>query len=180
MGILAQRNRGNSASRAGATLLAAGAALLIASSAPARDARNDNGEPPTLHALVLSSDLIVVGKISRVMMVDRENDLADISYNHTPRFTAVIATIQVDDTLRGDQATTVRFTYPKMPRVSGEPVYDVGADGVWLLRKSDKRDEWVADEQGRLQPRERKEQIRAILNASKASGSTGKKDDDSP
>lgn len=179
MAFLAHRKRVSSALQAGATLLVAAAAFLFATPAPGRDARNENSEPPTLHALVLSSDLIVVGKIVRTMQVDRENDLADISYNHTPRFTAVIATIQVDDTLRGDATQTVRFTYPKMPRVSGEPVYDMVADGVWLLRKSEKRDEWIADEQGRLQPRERKEQIRAILNASRATGGN-KKDNNSP
>jgi hypothetical protein len=135
-------------------------------------------DPPTLHSLVLSADQVVVGKIVKTTMVDRENDLADISYNHSSRFTAVIATIQVDETLKGDPAATVRFTYPQRPRLASEPTYDLGNDGVWLLRKSDKRDEFVADEPGRLQPREHKEQIKAILTASH--GSTKKGDEESP
>jgi hypothetical protein len=122
-----------------------------------------DGDAPSLHALVASSDMIVVGKIVKTTMVDRENELSDISYNHSPRFTAVIATLQVDETIKGDPATTVKFTYPKRARITGEPVYDQGQDGVWLLRKSDKRDEYIADETGRLQPRERKEQIKAVL-----------------
>lgn len=154
------------------------ALLLAAAVAPGTSHSADNNDPPTLKALVISSDAIVVGKIVRTTMVERENELADISYNHTPRFTAVIATIQVDETIKGDPAAYVKFTYPKRARVTGEPVYDAGSEGVFMLRKSEKRDEYVADETGRLQPRARKEQIRAILGASRTSAKKGGDDDE--
>lgn len=160
-------------SRAAAVVFVLAAA---ASAAPAVSSALE-AEPRSLKTLVISSDLIVVGKIVRTTMVDRENDLADISYNHTSRYTAVIATIQVDETLKGDASGTVKFVFPKRARISGEQVYDPGSDGVWLLRKSDKRDEYVADEVGRYQPREHKEQVKAILAASRTSA---KKTDDDP
>lgn len=149
------------------------ALLLVAG--PIARAGDEDDDAPTLHALVLSSDLIVVGKIVHTTYLDRENDLADISYNHEKRYTAVIGTIRVDDTLKGEPVTQVRFTFPKLPRVHGEPTYDLGNDGVWLLRKSDKRDEYVADEPGRFLPRGRKEQIRAILIAAHPRSGNGQK-----
>lgn len=124
-------------------------------------------EGPSLAALVASSDVIVVGRIVRTTLVERDNELADISYNLKPRYTAVIATLEVTETIKGEAPTLVKFTYPKRARVSGEPVYDPGQDGVWLLRKAQKREEFVADETGRYQPRERKEQIKAIFARSK-------------
>ena len=132
-------------------------------------------EGPSLHGLIASSDVIVVGRIVRTTLVERDNELADISYNLKPRYTAVIATVEVTETIKGEAPSTLKFTYPKRARVSGEPVYDSGQDGVWLLRKSEKRDEYVADETGRFQPRERKEQIKAILARSKNSGAGGDK-----
>ena len=135
--------------------------------APARG----GDEPPSLNVLVVSADLIVVGKIGRTTFVERDNDLEDISYNKTRRYTAVIATLDVNETLKGDAPSTLKFTFPKRARVKGEPVYDNGQDGVWLLRKSEKKDnEFLADEIGRYQPRERKEQIKAILARAKDKG----------
>src|SRR5205823_6299002 len=117
--------------------------------------------------LVLTSDVVVIGKITRTTEVERDNDLADISFNHKRRYTAVIAQIAVDETLHGDAVTTIKFTYPREPRIHGEPVYDMGQDGVWLLRRSDKPGEYLANEPGRFQPRDFKEQIRAILSSAK-------------
>ncbi len=133
-------------------------------------------EGPSLAALIASSDVIVVGRIVRTTLVERDNELADISYNLKPRYTAVIATVEVSETIKGEAPTLVKFTYPKRARVSGEPVYDPGQDGVWLLRKSEKREEFVADETGRYQPRERKEQIKAILSRSSSKSGNGNGD----
>lgn len=123
---------------------------------------------PSLHTLVASADVIVIGRIVRTTYVERPNDLGDISYNNAARYTAVIGTIQVEETLKGTTGTTLKLNYPKRPRVSGEPVYDPDQDGVWLLRKSERRDEYLADEIGRFQPRENKEHIKAILAASRS------------
>ena len=160
-------------SAAALVLFAATVATLLPAGSRAMDL-----EPRSLKTLVISSDVIVVGKIVRTTMVDRENDLSDISYNHTSRYTAVIATIQVDETLKGDATGTVKFIFPKRSRISGEQVYDAGADGVWLLHKADKRDEFVADEAGRYQPRERKEQVKAIIAASRTSAKKSDEDSD--
>ena len=76
----------------------------------------------------------------------------------------MIATLQVEETLHGELPSgAVKFTYPKRPRLSGEPVYDPEQDGVWLLRKAENGREYLADEIGRFQPRERKEQVKAII-----------------
>jgi hypothetical protein len=143
----------------------AAALVALASLAVAAPASGDDER--SLNQIALNSDLIVVGHVVRTTQVERDNDLEDIAYNHTHRYTAIIALIAVDETLKGDAAQTVKFTYPKQPRVPGEQVYDLGQDGVWLLRKSEKPGEYLADEKGRFQPRERKEQVRAILNAAK-------------
>ncbi len=143
------------------TALLAGATLWLAtlSAAAALD-----DEPPPLSVLVASSDLIVVGKIVRTTQVERDNDLMEDSFNKSSRFTAVIATIEVNETIKGDAPQTVKMVFPKRSRVKGEPVYDFGQDGVWLLRRSEKKEnEFVADEIGRYQRRERKEQIKAIF-----------------
>lgn len=146
---------------------------ITAFAAAAATAASQYDEGPSLAALVASSDVIVVGRIVRTTLVERDNELADISYNLTSRYTAVIATVEVAETIKGDAPAMIKFTYPKRARVSGEPVYDPGQDGVWLLRKSEKRDEYVADETGRYQPRERKEQIKVIFSRSKT-GNGGK------
>ena len=123
-----------------------------------------DGEPPTIHSLIAASDLIVVGKITRTAQVERDNDLQDISYNGTRRYIAIIATIAVEETLMGEAPLNVKFVYPKKSRLKGEPVYDVDQDGVWLLRRSElKTNEYLADEVGRFQSRDRKEQVKAII-----------------
>lgn len=133
-------------------------ALLAGSPAAAQDERR------SLQSLIASSDLIVVGKISRTAQVERENDLHDISYNATRRYIAIVATITVEETLLGEQpGATVKFAYPKRSRVKGEPVYDANQDGIWLLRKSERPNEYLADEIGRFQSRERKEQLKTII-----------------
>lgn len=143
-------------------------AAALAHAASGRDIVNTDPEAPSLHTLVASADMIVVGRIVRTTQVDRPNDLDDISYNKASRYTAVIGTIQVEEIMKGNATGgTVKVNYPKRPRVAGEPVYDPDQDGVWLLRKSDRRDEYLADEVGRFQPRERKELIKAILAASR-------------
>src|SRR5688500_9308166 len=132
-------------------------------------------DPPSLQALVASSDIIVVGKIVRTTQVERDNELAEISYNKSPRYTAVIATIEVNETIKGEPPQMVKFVYPKRARVKGEPVYDSGQDGVWLLRRSEKKEnEFLADEVGRYQRRERKEQIKAILAVQKVNKGSDK------
>ena len=58
----------------------------------------------------------------------------------------------------------VKFVYPKRARLKDEPVYDLEQDGVWLLRRSElKTNEFLADEIGRFQSRDRKEQVKAII-----------------
>ena len=74
-----------------------------------RTACRSSSDSPSLNQLVNQSDLIVVGKIVRTTQVDRENDLSDISYNHTARYTAVIATVQVEETLKGESGTMVKL-----------------------------------------------------------------------
>lgn len=121
-------------------------------------------EPASLHSLIAASDLIVVGKIVRTASVERDNDLQDISYNGSRRYIAIVATLTVEETLMGDSPTgPVKFVYPKRARVKGEPVYDPEQDGVWLLRRSERANEYVADEIGRFQSRDRKEQVKAII-----------------
>ena len=146
-----------------AALVALSAAALPHDVAADNSYQQDEVDKPSLTQLVLTSDVVVVGKITRTTEVERDNDLADISFNHKRRYTAVIAQITVDETLRGDPNATVKFTYPREPRVQGEPTYDMGQDGVWLLRRSDRPGEYLANDPGRLQPRDFKEQIRAIL-----------------
>ena len=121
-------------------------------------------ERQSLQSLVASSDLIVVGKIARTAQVERDNDLQDISYNGNRRYIAIVATLAIDETLMGDApGSSVKFVYPKRSRVKGEPVYDADQDGVWLLRKSERPNEYLADEIGRFQSRDRKEQLKAII-----------------
>ena len=121
-------------------------------------------EPPSLHSLIPASELIVVGKIVRTAQVERDNDLQDVSYNGKKRYIAVVATLNVEETLLGDApGAAVKLVFPKRARVQGEPVYDSDQDGIWLLRKSERQGEYIADEIGRFQPRERKEQIKAII-----------------
>lgn len=131
---------------------------------PVRAVIND-GEPPTIQSLIAASDLIVVGKIVRTAQVERDNDLQDISYNGTRRYIAIIATLTVEETLMGDApGGPVKFVYPKRARLKDEPVYDLEQDGVWLLRRSElKTNEFLADEIGRFQTRDRKEQVKAII-----------------
>lgn len=144
-------------------VLMAGATLWLATFSAS--ARYDE-EPPSLSVLIASADLIVIGKIVRTTQVERDNDLAEFSYNKSPRFTAVVATIEVNETIKGEAPPMVKFVFPKRARVKGEPVYDFGQDGVWLLRRSEqKQNEYVADEIGRYQRRERKEQIKTIFAA---------------
>ena len=134
------------------------AALLLSVPASAAD------EPPSIQSLIASSDLVVVGKIVRTAQVERDNELFDISYNASRRYIAIVATLQVEETLLGDPPTgNVKFVYPKRPRLSGEPVYDLEQDGVWLLKRTEKGNEFLADEIGRFQKRERKEQVKAII-----------------
>lgn len=138
--------------------LAAVALLALPVPASAADDR------PSIHSLIAASDLVVVGRIARTAQVERDNDMHDISYNGSRRYIAVIATLQVEETLLGDAPTgPVKFVYPKRPRLAGEPVYDLDQDGVWLLRRAENGREYLADEIGRFQPRERKEQVKAII-----------------
>lgn len=142
---------------------------VCAHSAWARSYADEDPDAPTLHTLVASADVIVIGRIVRTTLVDRPNDIDDISYNKASRYTAVIGTIQVEEIIKGTAAGgTVKLNFPKRPRVSGEPVYDPDQEGIWLLRKSERRDEYLADEIGRFQPRERKEHIKAIIAASRS------------
>lgn len=123
-----------------------------------------NDEPPSLHSLIAASDLIVVGKIARTAQVERDNELHDISYNGNRRYIAVVATLAVEETLMGDAPSgPVKFVFPKRARIQGEPVYDPDQDGVWLLRRSERPNEYVADEIGRFQSKDRKEQVKAII-----------------
>ena len=123
-------------------------------------------EPPSLHSLIAASDLIVVGKIVRTAQVERDNELFDISYNGNKRYQAIVATVTVEETLMGDKidaGSNIKFVYPKRSRVKGEPVYDAAQDGVWLLRRSERPNEYLADEIGRFQSKDRKEQVKAII-----------------
>jgi len=143
------------------------ASFLVASFAPypVRAVSTIDGDPPSIHSLIAASDLIVVGKIVRTAQVERDNDLQDISYNGTRRYIAIIGTITVEETLLGDApGGPVKFVYPKRARLKGEPVYDLEQDGIWLLRRSElKQNEYLADEIGRYQSRDRKEQVKAII-----------------
>lgn len=121
-------------------------------------------EPQSIHQLIASSDLVVVGKITRTAQVERDNELQDISYNGKHRYIAIVATVAVEETLLGEPpGASVKFVFPKRSRVKGEPVYDPDQDGVWLLRKSERPNEYLADEIGRFQSRDNKEQVKAII-----------------
>ena len=149
---------------AGRGLLAVSAATFFAASLVALSVGAVTDEPPSLHSLIAASDLIVVGKIVRTAQVERDNELSDISYNGNRRYIAIVATLTVEETLMGDAPTSpVKFVYPKKARVKGEPVYDAEQDGVWLLKRSERPNEYVADEIGRYQSKDRKEQLKAII-----------------
>lgn len=140
------------------------ASFLAAAVAPI-PVRAVTSDPPTIHSLIAASDLIVVGKIVRTAQVERDNDLQDISYNGTRRYIAIIGTLTVEETLMGDAPSgPVKIIYPKRARLKDEPVYDLEQDGIWLLRRSElKANEYLADEIGRYQSRDRKEQVKAII-----------------
>lgn len=141
-------------------------AALIALSlvAGVSGAATGDDEPASLHSLIAASDLIVVGKIVRTAQVERDNDLQDISYNGARKYTAIVATLTIEETLMGDNPSgPIKFVYPKRARIKGEPVYDPDQDGVWLLRRSERANEYLADELGRYQSRDRKEQVKAII-----------------
>lgn len=145
-------------------LLAVSLSALFAVSLLAGVSVAATDEPASLHSLIAASDLIVVGKIVRTAQVERDNDLHDISYNGTRRYIAIVATLTVEETLMGDAPNgPVKFVYPKRSRIKGEPVYDPDQDGVWLLRRSERAGEYLADEIGRFQSRDRKEQLKAII-----------------
>lgn len=137
--------------------------LTASLAAPSVRALSD--DPPSIHSLIAASDLIIVGKIVRTAQVERENDIQDISYNGTRRYIAIVATVTVEETLMGDApGGPVKIVYPKRSRMKDEPVYDLDQDGVWLLRRSElKPNEFLADEVGRFQSRDRKEQVKAII-----------------
>lgn len=131
----------------------------------------------SIEEIAAASDLIVAGTITRTMTVERENELADRSYNGEERIEIVLATLEIDGVLLGGarKGQRVRLVYPASPRVPGEPVYDVEQQGIWFLRRSSKRGEYLADHPNRLQPLNNLDKIRRIVSRMKteSGNSTG-------
>ena len=55
----------------------------------------------SIEEIAANSDLIVAGTITKTMSVERDNDLADSSYNNQEKIEIVLATLEVDGVLRG-------------------------------------------------------------------------------
>lgn len=123
----------------------------------------------SIQEIAAASDVIIAGRIVKVMSVERENELAEHSYNQKERIEIRLAWIEVDGVLRGPfrKGQRVRLAYPARARLAGEPVYELEQQGIWFLRRSSRRGEYLADHPNRLQPLRKADRIKAIVEAMK-------------
>lgn len=130
----------------------------------------------SIRDVAVRSDMIIVGRIVRVMSVERKNELAEFSFNQEKRYEARLAWIEVDSVLAGNVSKDqrVKIVYPAQPRVPHEPVYDDDQQGIWLLRRSEKRGEYLADHPARFQDLSRLDQVKAIVSQIRTSSGNGK------
>ena len=115
--------------------------------------------------LVELSDLIVVGKITRIT---------------GGGFSAKgkeIATITVVEVIKGEKGLKkVKFAFPSRKRsrkTSADLFYEKGQEGIWFLRKPKKGKYHLADYPGCLQPVEKLDDIRAIVEKEESYKSAG-------
>ena len=82
---------------------------------------------------------------------------------------------EVDGVLHGGvrKGQRLRLAYPARARVAGEPVYDLEQQGIWFLRRSAKRGEYLADHPNRYQSLNNLDQIRRIVSAMKTESGNG-------
>ncbi len=156
-------HRHNSAVIAASIVAAALIAAAVLSAAHADYARIE------LPDLVQQTDLIVVGKITKI-------DKAEPSRDATDR-----ATITVEQVLLGKAGETVILGFPgeriwigpdgrtSRFEASSWIRYTMGQDGIWLLKWDKKAGLYTAAHPARRQPREKLDEVKAaIANAEKA------------
>lgn len=121
----------------------------------------------SLGQIAASSDLIITGRIVRVMSLERENKIKDRSFNRRSRYIVKLAWIEVDEVLKGNaqERDRVKLVYPAQARISGEPVYEDHQRGVWLLRHSERPGEFLADHPRRYQKLRKLDKIKAMVSS---------------
>ena len=106
--------------------------LVLAVPAVARPA---DADAEGLVARVDNSDLIVVGRVYRIVEGELDQELLKMDI----RFRIDVASIAVAEVLRGDpELRKVTVGFPGFPKPD-ELKIENGQDGVWLLTKSDRR-----------------------------------------
>jgi hypothetical protein len=137
----------------------------------------ESGQYPerTLKQLAANSELVISGRIVRVVSLERENDLAEYSYNQEKRYEVRLAWIEVEQVFQGAVRPNqkVKLVYPAKPRIADEPVYEDNAQGIWFLRRSEKRGEYLADHPKRFQPLSMGDQIAALIESMKIDDGDG-------
>jgi hypothetical protein len=110
--------------------------------------------------LITQSDLVVVGKITAIK--EGGSDEKDVS----------IATVTISDVIKGAKdIKEVKLAFPSKKRqmmASTDIFFDLNQEGVWLLRKDEKQDYYLADYPDRFQPKENAEKIKAIVSKMKS------------
>ena len=115
--------------------------------------------------MIMKSDLIVVGEITRVRRVGfRKNRKS-------------VATIKIGETLKGDENETVKLAFPVRQRgmmKSTDIFYEKGQEGIWFLRKPEDDDFYYADHPARFQPIEKLDRYKALLGVQKEDEDEGR------
>ena len=104
------------------------------------------------------ADLVVVGSIGKL------GDVVEVNGGHWDT-----GVIRVTDVLKGDRRTKqVTLAWPQLPKGipvgDGPPAYQVGVDGVWILRKRADRDVYTATYPPDRQPMVRRAEVVALLD----------------
>lgn len=109
--------------------------------------------------LIAQSDLVVIGKITAIKEGGRGNK--DIN----------IATISVSEVLKGAKdLKEVKLAFPSPKRnmmASTDIFYNLDQEGIWLLRKDEKQNYYLADYPARFQPLENADKIKEIIGKNK-------------
>ena len=121
--------------------------------------------PMSDEQLVAQTDLIVVGKITKI-----------VEGGARPKDKS-IATITVSEVVKGEKGLkilkglkTVKLGFPSRNRrmmASTDIFYKNGQQGIWLLRKAKDKDYFLADYPARLQPIKNLDKIKAIVKEEK-------------